>query len=173
MTVDPSKFENLAAKYSQAIFSTNMGNFTLKFYSDKAPQTVMNFMNLANIGYYNGVKFHRVIPDFMIQGGDQLTKDDSLQSSWGTGGPGYAIKDEFGPGLSNVRGTISMANAGVNTGGSQFFVNVADNTYLDGKHAVFGEVTEGMDVVDAISKAATGDANRPITPIVINSIVLK
>ena len=173
MTVDQSKFENLTAKYSQATFNTNQGNFTIKFYNEKAPLTVNNFLNLANIGYYNGVKFHRVIANFMIQGGDQYTKDDSMMSRWGTGGPGYAINDEFGAGLTNKIGTISMANAGANTGGSQFFVNVADNSYLDGKHAVFGEVVEGMDVVNKISQTSVDANSRPETPVVINSITLK
>jgi len=171
--IDESKFENLTAKYSQATFNTNQGNFTIKFYNEKAPLTVNNFLNLANIGYYNGVKFHRVIANFMIQGGDQYTKDDSMMSRWGTGGPGYMINDEFGEGLSNKIGTISMANAGANTGGSQFFVNVADNSYLDGKHAVFGEVVEGMDVINKISQTSVDANDRPETPVVINSITLK
>lgn len=173
MNVDQSKFENLTAKYSQATFNTNQGNFTIKFYNEKAPLTVNNFLNLANIGYYNGVKFHRVIANFMIQGGDQYTKDDSMMSRWGTGGPGYSINDEFGAGLTNKIGTISMANAGANTGGSQFFINVADNSYLDGKHAVFGEVVEGMDVVNKISQTSVDANDRPETPVVINSITLK
>lgn len=173
MNVDQNKFENLTAKYSQAIFKTNQGSFTIKFYNEKAPQTVNNFMNLAKLGYYDNVKFHRVIADFMIQGGDQNTKDNALINSWGMGGPGYAIADEFGAGLSNVSGTISMANAGPNTGGSQFFVNVHDNSYLDGKHAVFGEVLAGMDVVTAISKLPVDSYDRPSPAVVIESISLK
>ncbi|MFZ4648468.1 MAG: peptidylprolyl isomerase [Patescibacteria group bacterium] len=171
--VDQSKFENLIAKYSQAIFKTNQGSFTIKFYGDKAPETVNNFMNLAKLGYYDGVKFHRVIANFMIQGGDQNTKDDSLMNSWGMGGPGYTIKDEFGVGLSNIPGTISMANAGPGTGGSQFFINVNNNSYLDGKHAVFGEVSEGAEVVAAISKSSVDSSDRPTSPVVIESITLK
>ncbi len=173
ITVDPSKFEDLTAKYSQAVFNTNQGSFTIKFFGDKAPQTVNNFLNLTKIGYYDGIKFHRVIANFMIQGGDQNTKDDSLMSRWGTGGPGYTIKDEFGAGLSNAVGTISMANAGPNTGGSQFFINVADNSYLDGKHAVFGEVADGMDVVNKISKLSVDSSDRPTEPVIVENIVLK
>jgi peptidylprolyl isomerase/peptidyl-prolyl cis-trans isomerase A (cyclophilin A) len=108
----------------------------------------------------------------MIQGGDPLTKDDSKQAMWGTGGPGYKFADEIVPGLSNVTGTISMANAGPNTNGSQFFINVADNTFLDGKHAVFGRVIEGMDVVMAISQAERNQRDVPVEPIVLQSVVV-
>ena len=173
MNLDNNKFENLTAQYTQATFNTNQGNFTIKFYNEKAPLTVNNFLNLAKVGYYNNVKFHRVIANFMIQGGDQYTKEDSLISRWGTGGPGYTINDEFGEGLSNKIGTISMANAGANTGGSQFFINVADNSYLDGKHAVFGEVVEGMDIVNKISQTSVDASDRPTSPVIINSITLK
>lgn len=178
--INPSTFTDLASQYSGAIVKTSAGNITLKLYSDKMPQTVNNFMNLAQLGFYDGVKFHRVIKNFMIQGGDPLTKDDSQSAIWGTGGPGYTIKDEFVSGLSNVRGTISMANIGQpDTGGSQFFINVNDNTFLNfdspqrtGSHPVFGEVIQGMDVVDRIVNS-TADANgRPETPIVIQSIEL-
>jgi peptidylprolyl isomerase len=109
----------------------------------------------------------------MIQGGDPLSKDDSMEARWGTGGPGYAIEDEFAPGLSNERGTLSMANSGPNTGGSQFFINTVNNTFLDGKHAVFGKVTEGMDVVDAISGVETLPGDRPVEPVVIEDIEVK
>lgn len=173
MNIDQSKFENLTAQYSQATFNTNQGNFTIKFYNEKVPLTVNNFLNLAKIGYYNNVKFHRVIANFMIQGGDQYTKEDSMISRWGTGGPGYTIKDEFGEDLSNKIGTISMANAGPNTGGSQFFINVADNSYLDDKHPVFGEVVEGMDIVNKIAQSSVDANDRPVNPVVINSITLK
>ncbi len=175
MTLDPSKFTDLTQKYTEAVFSTNMGDFTVKFNADKAPKTVNNFLNLANVGYYNGVRFHRVIAGFMIQGGDQYSKDDSLQAKWGTGGPGYAIQDELGTGLSNVRGSIAMANAGPNTGGSQFFVNVVDNSAnLDSGYPVFGAVIAGMDVVDKIAAVAvTPDNNRPLSPVTINSVTLK
>lgn len=173
MNIDPSKFENLQNKYSQATFKTNLGSFTIKLAGEKAPKTVNNFLNLAKLGYYDGVKFHRVIAGFMIQGGDQNSKDDTAVNTWGMGGPGYAIEDEFGAGLSNQVGTISMANAGPNTGGSQFFINVNDNSYLDGRHAVFGSVVDGMEVVNSIAKTSTGPNDRPVTPVVIESIVLK
>jgi cyclophilin family peptidyl-prolyl cis-trans isomerase len=108
----------------------------------------------------------------MIQGGDPLTKDDSQQALWGTGGPGYKFADEIVPALSNVTGTISMANAGPNTNGSQFFINVADNTFLDGKHAVFGKVTGGMDIVMAIASADKNQRDVPTDPIILESVVI-
>ena len=172
--------QDILKKYSQAEFKTSMGDFTIKFYNDKMPITVSNFLNLADSGYYDGVKFHRVMENFMIQGGDPLSKDDAQKVLWGTGGPGYSISDEFVKGLSNVRGTIAMANSGPNTGGSQFFINVVDNTYLDfdkeplsSQHPVFGEVINGMDVVDSISKTETDSSNCPIEDVVINKINLK
>src|SRR3989338_3215885 len=106
-----------------ATFETSMGTFTIEL-SDKTPITTSNFVDLASKGFYDGTKFHRIIPDFMLQGGDPLSKNNALKSRWGTGGPGYEIKDEFDPSLRNVRGTIAMANHGPNTGGSQFFINV-------------------------------------------------
>ncbi|MBS1194902.1 MAG: peptidyl-prolyl cis-trans isomerase (rotamase) - cyclophilin family, partial [Methanomicrobia archaeon] len=115
-------------------------------------------------GYYDGVIFHRVIDGFMIQGGDP--------TGTGRGGPGYSIKDEFKAGNRNDRGTISMANAGPNTGGSQFFINVANNNFLDDRHPVFGRVVEGMDVVDRISKVKTGAGDRPVTEVKIVKAVL-
>lgn len=156
----------------QATLNTNKGVITLELYGEQTPETVGNFVKLAQEGYYDGTKFHRVIDDFMIQGGDPLTKDDTMQARWGTGGPGYQFKDEIVSGLSNVTGTISMANAGPNTNGSQFFINVADNTFLDGKHAVFGRVTAGMDVVLAISQVARNSRDVPNDPVVIESVVI-
>lgn len=154
----------------KATFKTNKGDFVLELFEEKAPKTVENFTKLASEGFYNETKFHRVIAGFMIQGGDPLSKDDSAQAMWGTGDPGYKFEDEFGEGLSNVVGTISMANSGPNTNGSQFFINVADNTYLDGKHAVFGKVIEGMDIVEQISNAETGPRDIPVDSIIIESI---
>lgn len=153
-----------------ATFKTNKGEFKIELFGDKAPKTVENFVTLANQGFYNNTKFHRIIADFMIQGGDPLTKDDSQMTRWGTGGPDYRFADEFGEGLSNVTGTISMANAGPNTNGSQFFINVADNTFLDGKHAVFGKVIEGMDLVMQLSKVETGERDVPVSPVVVESV---
>lgn len=153
-------------------FKTNKGDITLELYTKDMPITAGNFLKLAESNFYDGVKFHRVIDGFMIQGGDPLTKDDTAAARWGTGGPGYAIADEFGPRHSNAIGTISMANSGPNSGGSQFFINTANNTFLDGKHPVFGKVVAGMDVIEAIGKTATGPRDVPVSPIVINNIVV-
>ena len=119
------------------------------------PITAGNFETLVNKGFYNNVTFHRVIDGFMIQGGDP--------TGTGRGGPGYTIKDEFGASNRNDRGTISMANSGPNTGGSQFFINLVNNNFLDDRHPVFGKVVEGMDVVDKIGKTKTLRGDRPAT----------
>lgn len=161
---------NTTTKSMKATFNTNQGVIKLELYGDKTPKTVENFTKLAKEGFYNGTKFHRVIEDFMIQGGDPLTKDNSKQSMWGTGGPGYTFEDEFVSELSNVTGTISMANAGPGTNGSQFFINTADNTFLNGKHTVFGEVISGMDIVIAISKSAKNERDVPNEEVIIESI---
>lgn len=124
------------------------------------PITAGNFETLIQKGFYNNVIFHRVINGFMIQGGDP--------TGTGRGGPGYTIRDEFPPGNKNDRGTISMANAGPNTGGSQFFINLVNNNFLDGKHPAFGNVIEGMDVVDKIGKTKTGPGDRPVRDVVIS-----
>ncbi len=148
-----------------AVFDTSMGTFKAELFADKAPLTAGNFINLTRKGFYNGLKFHRVIDGFMIQGGDP--KGD------GTGGPGYTIKDEFGEGLKHdSEGIFSMANAGPNTGGSQFFITLAPTPWLDGRHAIFGRVTEGMEVVRAIGKVKTGAMDRPDVPVVINKITI-
>jgi len=112
-------------KNKTAVFETTMGTFKLELFEDKMPITTKNFMDLAQKGFYDNTKFHRVIAGFMVQGGDPLSKDNSKKKYWGTGGPGYEIKDEFVKGVSNARGTIAMANHGPNTGGSQFFINVS------------------------------------------------
>jgi peptidylprolyl isomerase len=135
--------------------------------------TVENFTKLAKSGFYDGVKFHRVIPGFMIQGGDPLTKDDSMILRWGTGGPGYQFDDEIHAKNRNDVGTISMANAGPDTNGSQFFINVGANNFLDAKHTVFGKVIAGMDVVLAISNVKTVPGDRPVDAVIIESIELK
>jgi len=137
---------------------TNSGNITIKL-ADDMPVTTGNFLRLVEQGYYNGVIFHRVIPGFMIQGGDP--------TGTGRGGPGYVIKDEFTTHNKNKRGTIAMANAGPNTGGSQFFINLVDNSHLDRAHPVFGEVIEGMDVVDRIARVKTSRADRPLQEVKI------
>lgn len=155
-----------------ATFHTNKGDIAIEFLDNQAPDTVANFQKLAREGFYDGVKFHRVIAGFMIQGGDPLTKDDSMQARWGTGGPGYTFADEISPSNKNEIGTLSMANAGPNTNGSQFFINVADNNFLDTKHTVFGRVTAGMPVVSTIEQVETMPNDRPVEPIVIENITL-
>lgn len=137
-------------------FETTHGKIILQLYEKEMPITAGNFKKLIKEGFYDGIIFHRIIDGFMIQGGDPL--------GTGTGGPGYTIKDEFTSSDldMNNRGTISMANAGPNTGGSQFFINLADNNFLDGKHPVFGKVVEGMDVLDKIAKVETDSQDRPL-----------
>ena len=156
-----------------ATLHTNHGDITIEFLDKDAPNTVANFTKLAREGFYNGTKFHRVIKGFMIQGGDPLTKDDSMQARWGTGGPGYQCADELHAHNKNAALTISMANAGPNTNGSQFFINVADNNFLDSKHTVFGTVIAGMDIVNEIQNVRTGDADRPLDPVVVTSVTLQ
>ena len=145
---------------SYVVLETSMGNIKIELFEKEMPVTAGNFRKLAEQGFYNGVIFHRVIPGFMIQGGDP--------TGTGMGGPGYSIKDEFTKNNKNSRGTISMANAGPNTGGSQFFINVVDNNFLDTKHPVFGKVTEGMEVADSISKVKRDRNDRPVTKVTIN-----
>ena len=162
---------------SDVIFKTNFGDIGIKLFSDKAPKTTENFKKLISEGFYDGVKFHRIVEGFMLQGGDPLTKDDSQQGLWGTGGPGYSFEDEIYPGNSNVVATIVMANAGPNTNGSQFFINVADNNFLDQKHTVFGKIVSGLDVVQQIGETETqtspsGEKSLPVNPVVIESAVL-
>jgi peptidylprolyl isomerase len=142
---------------------TNMGTITIALAADM-PVTSGNFETLVKKGYYDGIIFHRVINGFMIQGGDP--------AGTGRGGPGYAIKDEFTKSNRNDRGTISMANAGPNTGGSQFFINLVNNNFLDSKHPVFGKVIEGMDVVDKIAKVKTGANDRPVQNVTIIRAVM-
>jgi cyclophilin family peptidyl-prolyl cis-trans isomerase len=160
-------------KMSTAVFNTNQGVIKLELFVDNAPITTGNFIKLAKEGFYDGSKFHRVIDNFMIQGGDPLSKDNNQKHMWGTGGPGYKIKDEFHPDLKNDIGTISMANAGPNTGGSQFFINVANNNFLDNKHAVFGKVTQGMDIVEKIAKVKKDRSDKPTSDVVIESISIE
>jgi peptidylprolyl isomerase len=141
---------------------TSMGNITIAL-DPAMPVTVGNFESLVKSGFYNGVIFHRVMDGFMIQGGDP--------TGTGRGGPGYTIQDEFTTNNRNDRGTISMANAGPNTGGSQFFINLVNNNYLDKKHPAFGKVIEGMDVVDKIAKVKT-EGTRPVQNVTIISAVM-
>jgi peptidylprolyl isomerase len=149
---------------------TNKGDIVLEMLEEGAPNTVANFVKLAKSGFYDDTKFHRIIKDFMIQGGDPQTKDDTLMSRWGTGGPGYTFADEIHANNHNDVGTISMANAGPNTNGSQFFINVAPNNFLDGKHTVFGRVVSGMEVVQAIESVETTAQDRPLENVVIQRV---
>jgi peptidylprolyl isomerase len=142
---------------------TNMGTITIAL-APEMPITAGNFESLVKKGYYDGVIFHRVINGFMIQGGDP--------TGTGRGGPGYVIKDEFTNKNRNDRGTISMANAGPNTGGSQFFINLVNNNFLDGKHPVFGKVVEGMDIIDKIAKVKTDSSDRPVQNVTIIRAVM-
>ncbi|MCI4373001.1 MAG: peptidylprolyl isomerase [Thermoplasmata archaeon] len=139
-------------------FRTTLGDVRIELFRDKAPKTVENFISLTKKGFYTGLTFHRVIPGFMIQGG--------CPTGDGTGGPGFTIKDEFEPTLRHDGpGILSMANAGPNTGGSQFFITLAPTKWLDGKHAVFGRVRGGMDVVEKIAAVPRDGSDRPKTPI--------
>lgn len=157
MTSTPQESQKLVR------LETNKGNITIEL-DPHMPITAGNFETLVKKGYYNGVIFHRVISGFMLQGGDP--------TGTGRGGPGYAIKDEFTMNNKNSRGTLSMANAGPNTGGSQFFINLVDNNFLDDKHPVFGHVVEGMDIVDKIGKVKTDRDDRPKENVTIVKAVM-
>jgi peptidyl-prolyl cis-trans isomerase A (cyclophilin A) len=164
-----------------ARFDTTEGPFTIRLFEKEVPKTVANFVGLAegsrewqdpvtgekkNTPFYDGVIFHRVISGFMIQGGDRLGQ--------GIGGPGYKFADEFHPSLRHDRaGILSMANAGPNTNGSQFFITLGPTPHLDNRHSVFGEVVEGLDVVKRIGGVATGRQDRPVTPVVMNRVTIE
>ena len=149
---------------SQATMHTSAGPITLELFDEDAPKTVENFRKLSGDGFYDGLSFHRVIKDFMVQGG--------CPEGTGTGGPGYTFEDEFND-HKIVRGALAMANAGPNTNGSQFFiVTTPEAPWLDGKHTVFGRVTEGMDVVDAIANVDRDMRDKPREPVTIDSVVL-
>ena len=149
---------------STATMTTNLGAIELELFDEDAPKTVENFQKLSRDGYYDGLIFHRVIPDFMIQGG--------CPQGTGTGGPGYTFEDEINS-HKVVRGALAMANAGPNTNGSQFFIVTTDQApWLDGKHTVFGQVTEGMDVVDALEGIPTDGRDKPTEPAKIERVEL-
>jgi peptidyl-prolyl cis-trans isomerase B (cyclophilin B) len=149
---------------SEATLHTNAGAITIELFDEAAPKTVENFRKLAADGFYDSLGFHRVISDFMIQGG--------CPEGTGTGGPGYTFEDEFNQNKV-VRGALAMANSGPNTNGSQFFIVTTEAApWLDGKHTVFGQVTDGMDAVDAIEQTPTGAGDRPIEPQVIERVEL-
>lgn len=161
-----SEGEKPKAQPATAVFTTSMGDFEIKLATDYAPGTCANFIKLAQKGFYDGLIFHRVIDDFMIQGGDPIGN--------GTGGPGYTIKDEFSSKLlHDGPGVLSMANHGPNTGGSQFFITLGPCSWLDGKHAVFGKVSKGMEVVFRIGKVRTDTADRPVEPVVIRKVTIE
>ena len=144
-------------------FITNKGTFVAEMFEDKAPLTTKNFIDLTEKGFYNGTIFHRVIEDFIIQGGDP--------TGTGMGGPGYKIKDEFGPGLKHDdEGILSMANAGPNTGGSQFFITLAPTPWLNGHHAIFGKIVEGMEVVRLIGVVPTDFRDRPREAVIMEKV---
>lgn len=173
--------ENINVMNPIAVLQTNQGTIEIELFADTMPITAGNFAKLVKEGFYDGIKFHRIIDGFMIQSGDPLTKGTDT-SRYGTGGPGYAIADEFVKGalLTNTRGTIAMANSGPNTGGSQFFINLVDNTNLDfdkppftSQHPVFGRVVKGMDIVDKIAKVATNERDLPVEAVVIEKATLK
>jgi len=150
----------MAGNETFVLLETSMGNMKIKLYDEKAPKTTKNFRDLVQKKFYDGTIFHRVIKNFMIQGGDP--------EGTGMGGPGYEIKDEFGPGLKHSKkGILSMANAGPNTGGSQFFITLVPTPWLDGKHAIFGEVVEGIDVLEKIGNTPTKPSDRPVTEVKI------
>lgn len=155
------------------ILKTTLGDIELELDGKAAPNTVGNFVKLAEEGFYKGTTFHRVIPGFMVQAGDPLSKDQEQRERHGTGGPGYAFADEIN---SNkiVRGSVAMANAGPNTNGSQFFIVTAEATpHLDGRHTNFGQVVAGMEIVDQISEVERDLRDNPLEPIVINEILVE
>ncbi len=145
---------------TKVLFKTNHGEIVIEL-DKEMPVTTSNFVKLVNEKYYNNTIFHRIIKDFMIQGGDP--------TGTGMGGPGYVIPDEFNGNQKNNRGTISMANAGPNTGGSQFFINLVNNNYLDRKHAVFGKVVKGMDIVDKIGQIEKDRNDKPLEDVMIKT----
>ncbi|KKT36547.1 MAG: Peptidyl-prolyl cis-trans isomerase [Parcubacteria group bacterium GW2011_GWA1_44_13] len=179
---------NTIKKMTTVTMTTNQGEITLELFGDLKPKTVENFTKLAKDGFYNGTRFHRVIKGFMVQGGDPNTQDRAENyympgtdkyvardhmDIWGTGGPGYSFADELSNENNNVIGTISMANSGPNTNGSQFFINTANNNFLDTKHTVFGKVVAGMDVVSKIENNKTGQNDRPIEDMIIEKMEVK
>lgn len=171
--IEANGAQRTAQEWEGVILKTNYGTVTISFLHDKAPKTVANFIKLAEEGFYDGTKFHRVISDFMIQGGDPLSKDDAKQNFWGTGGPGYQFADEIND-ERFVRGAVAMANSSPNTNGSQFFIVTAKETpWLAGKHTIFAKVTGGLDAALAISHAEVGARDIPKVPVILEKVILK
>ena len=173
MTIGKNDYKEDADRLT-AVFETSLGTFEIELYAKECPETVWNFVNLAEGrqesvregNYYDGLGFHRIIEGFMIQGGCPL--------GTGTGGPGYQFQDEFDPSLRhNSEGILSMANAGPGTNGSQFFITLGPTPHLDNRHAVFGKVTKGMDIVKKIGSTKTGPGDRPLTDVVIEKVDIK
>jgi len=165
--------EDVKTQQISAVLKTTKGDITVELFPDRAPITVANFLKLAGENFYDGVKFHRVIPDFMIQTGDPNSKDDDWSDD-GTGGPGYTFADEVSPADQLVKGTVAMANSGPNTNGSQFFIVTAESTpWLNGKHTIFGRVTEGIEVVEAILRVEKDAKDHPLKDVVIEDVVIK
>jgi len=179
-TKDINSMDNqkITKKMTTATINTNMGTITIEFFDKQAPNTVANFVKLAKSGFYDGIKFHRVIKGFMIQGGDPLTKDDTKIDMWGTGDPGYKFADEINPKsdlyvkTGYAKGIVAMANSGENTNDSQFFI-MTETYPLPPSYTIFGKVTSGQDVVDKIANVSTCPGDRPLEPIVIKSISLQ
>jgi cyclophilin family peptidyl-prolyl cis-trans isomerase len=164
----------LPEKITSATITTNKGVIEVTFASN-TPLTVENFAKLAASGFYDGTRFHRVIPDFMIQGGDPLSKDVANKNRWGTGGPGYSFKDETSPDDKFVQGVLAMANSGPNTNGSQFFIVTAQagTPWLAGKHTIFGRVTKGMDVALQIQNVQRDGADRPLQDVIVEKVEIR
>ena len=161
--------EETITKEKVAVLETNLGVIKLKLFKDAAPVTVANFERLAGEGFYDGVKFHRVIKDFMLQTGDPNSKDDDWSND-GEGGPGYSFEDEIND-YKLIKGRLAMANSGPDTNGSQFFIVTAESTpWLDGAHTVFGEVILGMDIVDQIENVSTNENDHPLTDVVMSKV---
>jgi cyclophilin family peptidyl-prolyl cis-trans isomerase len=171
MILAPNEQPNLLSKYTKATLETNMGDIVVEFFGEESPVTVNNFLYLAEQGFYNGTMFHRIIKDFMIQGGDPFSANG--QGVPGTGGPDYRFADEFND-HQLVQGSLAMANAGPSTNGSQFFIVTAASTpWLDGAHTNFGTVVEGLDIVMNIQGVATGANDKPLTDVIVNKITLE
>lgn len=167
---ETSSEENTESKI--VALETNKGVIKIKLFGDEAPKTVDNFLKLAGESFYDNIKFHRVIKDFMIQTGDPNSKDDDWSDD-GTGGPGYSFEDEIND-VKLVRGKVAMANSGPDTNGSQFFIVTAESAlWLDGKHTVFGEVIYGMDVVTAIENVSTNENGHPVEDVVIKKVIVE